>query len=122
MSDRASDRSETVIPFPNGSDPLDNAGQAALSLLRRAADTAEDNNQYALGVAHKLALQVRTAEDRIKELEADIRHYKGRADRAEKWLHQISQEIEQRFFAAADSRPQRAPTGQTSPQDYARKR
>jgi hypothetical protein len=122
MNDRVSEMSETIIPFPNGSDPLDSTGQAVLGMVRRAADVAEDNNQHALGIAHKLALQVRVAEDRIKELEADIRHYKGRADRAEKWLHQISLEIEQKFFASTDSRLLQAPTGQTNPRDYARKR
>jgi hypothetical protein len=53
----------------------------------------------ALGVAHKLSLELRTAEDRIKDLEADVQFYQVRADRAEKWLHQISVEIEQRFLA-----------------------
>ena len=121
MSDHAWEQSETIIPFPSGSDPLDNTGQAVLGLVRRAADVAQDNNQHALGIAHKLALQVRAAEDRIQELEADIRHHKGRADRAEKWLHQISLEIEQKFFAAADGRARQAPEG-SSPRDYARKR
>ena len=117
MSDRTREQSDTIIPFPNGSDPLDSTGETVLGLVRRAADLSEDNNQHALGIAHKLALQVRSAEDRIKELEADIRHHKGRADRAEKWLHKISLEIEQKFFASADNRAR-----QSKPEDYARKR
>lgn len=119
MSDRNREQTGTpsIVPFPNGGDPLDSTGETVLGLVRRAADVAEDNNQHALGIAHKLALQVRAAEDRIKELEADIRHHKGRADRAEKWLHKISLEIEQKFFASADSRAR-----QTGPEDYARKR
>jgi hypothetical protein len=79
--------------------------QSILILLQRAARIAEENKQRALSVAHELSLQLRSAEGRIKDLEADVRHYRDRADRAEKWLYQIAQEIEQRFFAPADSRP-----------------
>jgi hypothetical protein len=43
-------------------------------------------------------LQLRAAEDRIKELEADLHHFQERAIRAENWLRRISQEIENRFF------------------------
>jgi len=123
MSDRASGTSESIIPFPNAADPdpLDRAGHAVLGLLHRAAGMAEENSQQAVGIAHKLSLQLRAAEDRIKELEAATWHYKERADRAEKWLRQISVEIEQRFFASVDGRPQ-APTGQPGPLAYARKR
>lgn len=124
MNDRAS--AETVIPFPNSVDldPLDKAGQAVVSLLQQAASSAEANSQHAVGVAHKLSLQLRGAEDRIKELEANIWHYKERADRAEKWLSQISLEIEQRFFASSEGRAHQvlAPSRQASPMDYAAKR
>ena|SRR5664279_6464900 len=125
MSDRASGTSETIVPFPNGGDPdpLDRAGNAVLGLLHRAAGLAEENSQQAVAIAHKLSLQLRGAEDRIKELEAAVWHHKDRADRAEKWLRQISVEIEQRFFASADGRsnPAPNPTRQASPMDYARR-
>ena len=57
----------------------------------------------------KLAAQLRGAENRMKELEAKIRHQEDRADRAEKWLHHISVEIEDKFFGRdkAASTPQR---------------
>jgi hypothetical protein len=123
------DASETVIPFSSPArnaasdqaDPLDSAGQTILGLLHRAAGMAEENSQHALGVAHKLSLQLRTAEDRIKDLEADVQFYRVRADRAEKWLHQISIEIEQRFFGPAVGRPAQGPSRQAGPQAYARK-
>jgi hypothetical protein len=76
---------------------------------------AEENSQRALSVAHELSLQLRSAEDRIKDLEADVRHYRDRTDRAEKWLHQIALEIEQRFFSPVDNRAPEAPIQQAAP-------
>ena len=113
--------SETIVPFapagrspvPNGDDPLDSAGHSILGLLQRAAGMAEENSQHALGIAHKLSLQLRAAEDRIKDLEADVQHYRDRADRAEKWLHHISAEIEQQFFKPDGARAAPAPTSWT---------
>jgi hypothetical protein len=122
-----SDASETVVPFarnaaPLNDDPLDSAGRSILGLLQRAATVAEETSQHALGVAHKLSVQLRAAEDRIRDLEADVRHYRERADRAEKWLYKISLEIEERFFSSADSRAPESPFRQAGPRDYARKR
>jgi hypothetical protein len=127
MSRQSRDTSETVIPFvaparhADGGDPLDGAGQTILGLLHRAAGMAEENSKHALGVAHKLSLELHTAEDRIKDLEADVQFYRVRADRAEKWLHQISVEIEQRFFGPSDGRPAQGPSRQAGPQAHARK-
>ena len=107
--------SETVISFaPTGkrtssgaTNSLDAAGQNILSLLHQAAGMAEENSRHAVDVAQKLSLQLQSAEDRIKDLEADVRYFQERAERAEQWLSQISSEIEQRFFKVADShRPQ----------------
>jgi hypothetical protein len=122
-----SDASETVVPFarnaaPPNDDPLDSAGRSILGLLQRAATMAEETSQHALGVAHKLSVQLRSAEDRIRDLEADVRHYRERADRAEKWLYKISLEIEERFFTSVDNRAPEAPIRQAGPRDYARKR
>ena len=59
------------------------------------------------------AARLQSAEDRIKDLEADVRYFQERAERAEQWLSQISSEIEQRFFRVADSRrPQDRPQRQ----------
>ena len=101
---------EPVIPFAKkqsatpDADPLDNAGKTVLGLLHRAAEVAEANSQRALDLAHKLSVQLRAAEDHIKELETDIQYYRDRAERAEKWLKQIAAEIEQRFFDADQGR------------------
>ncbi len=70
--------------------------------LRRAA--AEANYQEAIEAADKLAAQLRANEDRIRELESKVRYHHERADRAEKWLYQISIEIERQFFGGDASR------------------
>ena len=36
-----------------------------------------------------LSAKLRAAEQRIKELEAKVRHYEDRADRAERWVYKI---------------------------------
>ena len=98
--------SETVIPFghtPKNGDSneaaqLDNAGQAIMRLLHKAAGVAEANGQHALDMAQKLSHQLRAAEDRIAELEADVQTYQERADRAEQWLHKIYTDVEERFI------------------------
>jgi DNA repair ATPase RecN len=83
-------------------DRVDAAGQTILGLLNRVADVADENSKHALEIAHKLSRQLRAAEERIADLEADLRHYQSRAERAEQWLQHISAEIEQRFFDTAE--------------------
>ncbi len=103
--------SESVIPFaptaksaaPANVD-LDKAGQTILGLLHKAAGVAEANSQHALGMAQKLSHQLRAAEDRIAELEAEVGMYQEKADRAEQWLHRVYTEIEDRFLRQDDGR------------------
>jgi hypothetical protein len=94
---------QAVIPFPQGNDSLDRAAQDVLIKLQRAAQTAQQNTEQAIAVSHKLSVQLRAAEDRIRELEGVYWTYKHRADRAEEWLRRISQEIEQQFKPSADN-------------------
>jgi hypothetical protein len=103
--------SESVIPFalaaknaapPNSADQLDKAGHTILRLLQKAAGVAEANSQQALEMAQKLSHQLRAAEDRIAELEAEVRIYRDKADRAEQWLHKVYTEIEERFLRRDD--------------------
>jgi hypothetical protein len=105
--------SESVIPFaqgaknaaqPDSADQLDNAGQTILRLLHKAAGVAEANSQHALDMAQKLSHQLRAAEDRIAELEAEVGLYKEKADRAEQWLHKVYTEIENRFLRQDNGR------------------
>ena len=119
MSDRGSGPTEAVIPLapklnarsdPN--DPLEKAGLLILDMVGQAAGIAEENYQQAVEVSRKLSAQLRGAEDRIRELEAAVRQHAERADRAERWLHQVSVEIEQKFFAREKDRPSQPPPPQ----------
>ena len=122
MSDRGSDATEAVVPFapkltarsdPN--DPLEKAGHLILDMVGRAASIAEANYQQAVEMSRKLSAQLRGAEDRMRELEAKVRQHADRADRAERWLYRISQEIEQQFFGLDEARPSQ-PQPQPQPQ------
>ena len=102
-------RSDTdVVPFARatkGCDPngqLDKAGQTILQLLHKAAGVAEENSRHAVETAQKLSHQLRAAEDRIAELEAEGTAYQERAERAEQWLHRVYTEIEDRFLQQDD--------------------
>jgi hypothetical protein len=94
------------------SDPLEKAGLLILDMVGQAASIAEENYQKAVEVSRKLAAQLGGAEDRIRELEANARHHQERADRAERWLHQVSVEIEQKFFGRDDGRHSQPPPPQ----------
>ena len=105
----------TVVPYApkekitTEADIVDGAGRAIFEFVKHAGD--ETDLQEARDVAHKLADELRAtrdqlqaAHDQINALKADVRHYKDRAHRAEKWLHQISSEIEQRSSLGARQR------------------
>ena len=113
---------ETVIPFApaakqagsNDADQLDSAGQTILRLLHKAAGVAEANSQHALEMAQKLSHQLRASEDRIAELEAEVRIYQDRTERAEQWLHKIYTDVEERFIRRPEEKQRgtfAAPTG-----------
>jgi predicted nucleic acid-binding Zn-ribbon protein len=103
-------------------DLVDRAGNAILELVNRAAGTAAADLEEARGAAERFALQLQAtrdqlqaahdqindlkaaAHDQINDLKADVRHYQDRANRAEKWLEQISSEIEQKFLSAHQKR------------------
>jgi chromosome segregation ATPase len=96
---------ETVVPFApeknsHSGDPdqLDRAGQTILQLLNKAAGVTEENSRHAIETAQRLSHQLRAAENRIAELEAEVAAYQERAERAEQWLHRVYSEIEERFM------------------------
>ena len=102
---RSQEEEETVVPFAPGKnsnsgdpDQLDRAGQTILQLLNKAAGVAEDNSRHAIETAQRLSHQLRAAENRIAELEAEVAAYQEQAERAEQWLHRIYSEIEERFM------------------------
>jgi exonuclease VII small subunit len=105
MSDRGSGSTVALVPFApksnarsDANDPLEKAGHLILDMARQAAGDAQASYQQAVETSRKLSAQLRGAEDRIRELEAKLRDQEDRADRAEKWLHHISVEIEDKFF------------------------
>ena len=116
MSSRGQGAPEAAIPIPlapklnaraEAGDPLDRAAQTILGTINRAATTVQASYRQGLEINSKLTAQLRAAEDRIRELEGKARHHEDRADRAEKWLYQISVEIEQKFVGRneGDSQP-----------------
>jgi hypothetical protein len=104
--------SETAVAFPPNAkdatpdsvDQLDKAGQTILKLLHKAAGVAEQNSRHALDMAQKLSHQLRAAEDRIAELEAEVDLYREKSHRAEQWLHKVYTEIDERFIRQAEEK------------------
>jgi hypothetical protein len=91
-------------------EPIDQAGHAVIALLREAANLSKENVERAMTVAHRFSLELRTAEDRIKELESEVERLEDRATRAEQWLGVIKKEIEETLIAPMEanrSKPQR---------------
>ena len=80
------------------STPAGHSGQAILDLLHTAADKAETDSRQALETAQRLSSQLRAAQDRIAELEAELKSYREKADHAEEWLSKIPAEIEDRLI------------------------
>jgi hypothetical protein len=70
--------------------------------LDTAADVTNKDCMRAMHLAHKLARELRgaeerarEAEDRVRQLEAEATHFRSRAARAEDWLKHIQKEVEQ---------------------------
>jgi len=104
----------TVIPYApkeksTGSegDIVDRTGSAILEFVKHSGETTETDLQEAREAAEYLADRLRAANDQINDLKADLKRHQARADRAEKWLRQISSEIEQKSLAADDGRSAR---------------
>jgi DNA repair ATPase RecN len=104
--------SGSTIPFAratkheksNDSGQLEVAGQAILNLLHKAAGAAEANSRQALETAQRLSSQLRDAEDRIANLESEVRFYREKSERAEDWLKKISTEIQDRLINESEEK------------------
>jgi hypothetical protein len=112
------DKPNTIVPFapaprgqPEASIVADDSGRSIIALLQKAADMAKEDCARAMDMAHKLSFQLRAAEERVREVEAEAAHYRDRATRAEAWLLRIHNEVEQTFFQKKerDSRQARRP-------------
>jgi hypothetical protein len=106
-----SNASPAKIQNSDRTDRLDVAGQNVLAMIERAADVGEDDYNHALDIAHKLSRQLEAADQRIKDLEMELQYHQHRADRAEKWLVKIADEIEQKFFRRSNEDSANTPTG-----------
>ena len=79
MSEHHADIPEQVLKFvpkewPNSyGAQVEEVGQAIVTKIQRAADLSNENCDRALALAHKLSMQLRTAEDRISQLESEGR-------------------------------------------------
>lgn len=104
MSGYAPDKAGTIVPFapspkqPDSNVVADDSGRTIVALLQKAADMAKEDCARAMDLAHKLSFQLRAAEERLREAEADAVHFRDRAARAEQWLLRIHNEVEQTFF------------------------
>jgi hypothetical protein len=95
MTENGTDAPEQLVKFePKGrprtyDTPVEEAGQAIVARIQRAADLANENCDRALRLAHKLSMELRAAGDRINQLEAQVQLFQDRAARAEYWLQTI---------------------------------
>ena len=105
MSEHGADTPEQVLKFvpkerPRSYAPLvEEAGEAIIAKIQKAADLSNENCDRAMKLAHKLSMQLRAAEERINQLEAEVELFRDRAARAEGWLQTIQNEIEEKLIA-----------------------
>jgi predicted nucleic acid-binding Zn-ribbon protein len=105
MLNRNENAKKAIVPITpdkasvrDDGDLVERAGQALVALIKEAADVTKANCEEAVDAAQDISDQLRASEGRIKDLEADLRHYQDRAARAEKWLDRVHKEVEQKFF------------------------
>jgi len=92
-------KSLKIVPKerPRSYAPLvEEAGEAIIAKIKKAADLSNENCDRAMKLAHKLSMQLRAAEDRVNQLEAELELLR---DRAERWLQTIQKEIEEKLIA-----------------------
>ena len=100
MNQDAANTPEQVLKFvpkepPRSSvTPVEEAGQAIIAKIQKAADLSNENCDRAMRLAHKLSMELRSAEDR-----AELALFRDRAVRAERWLQTIQKEIEEKLIA-----------------------
>jgi hypothetical protein len=99
-----SEHPSTAEPATSGSEArVAFTGENVLTLLRRAAELAGGNSRYAIEIAQKMSDQLWIAQKRVVELqaritalEAEVKLYRDKSERAEAWLGKISSEIQER--------------------------
>ena len=105
MSEHGADTPEQVLKFVPTERPrtygpvVEEAGEAIIAKIQKAAELSNENCDRAMRLAHKLSMQLRAAEERISQLEAEVELFRDRAARAEGWLQTIQKEIEEKLIA-----------------------
>ena len=105
MNENGAETPEQVVTFAPKGRPRGDAlaaeevGQVIVANLQKAAELSNENCDRAMALAHKLAMELRAAEDRINQLEAEVEMCRDRAARAEGWLQTIHKEIEEKLIA-----------------------
>ena len=93
---------------PDATIVADDAGRCIVALLQKAADLAKADCDRAMDLAHRLSSELRAAEERAREFEAQANQFRDRAARAEEWLLRIYHEVEKKFFQDKDPTPGQA--------------
>ena len=105
MDENRAGTPEQVIEFAPKGGPrshgtlVEEAGEAIVAKIQKAADLSNENCDRAMKLSHKLSMELRAAEDRINQLEAEVELFRHRAVRAEYWLQTIQKEIEEKLIA-----------------------
>ena len=105
MSEHGADTPEQVLRFVPTERPrtygpvVEEAGEAIIAKIQKAAELSNENCDRAMKLAHKLSMQLRAAEERISQLEAEVELFRDRAASAEGWLQTIQKEIEEKLIA-----------------------
>src|ERR1700724_2045902 len=104
MRVQADETSTSVIAFepkkgsPDATMVADDAGRGIVALVQKAADLAREDCDRAMDLAHRLSSELRAAEERAREFEAEANYFRDRAAHAEEWLVRIHTEVQQTFF------------------------
>jgi hypothetical protein len=112
MSVQTPEKSDSVVAFapnnkkghPDAAMLADDAGHRIIALVQEAADVAKEGCERAMDLAHKLSSQLQAAEKRARELEAEVIHFRDRAERAEDWLENIHSQVQKTFFSPPGER------------------
>jgi hypothetical protein len=86
--------------MPHDHHQSDELGQAVVALVQRAAELSLEDAQRAITAAHDHAMRLRAAEDRIRQLDEEVKQLESRAVRAESWLETIKKEVKEKLIGA----------------------
>jgi hypothetical protein len=107
MSEHVPNNPDPIFPSSmqaGGIPALDESGNVIIGMLHKAAAMGKEDCARAMDVAHRLSLELRGAEQRAREAEAQAAHFRDRANTAEHWLLRIHNELNQTFFQGGESR------------------